>query len=334
MPPGRNLPRIVIAGASSLLGAEVRRSLEEGRLAAADFRLVDEELAAGTLTEAGGEPAVVQAVEEDSLAGSQCIFFTGAAAFTRRNAGAAERSGANVIDLSGAFLEEENGSIWFPELEKLRGTSLRPKANLYTVPSAPGTIAAMLSLGLRSVGLQRLAVVFLRPVSEAGRAGIGELESQTSRLLSFQPAGHPVFGVQVAFNLLDRYGQESGQNLARERKRIQREAATGIGDAGILPSVQLLHAPVFYGYTFAAFADLRPGTGEEEVAAACRDAGFVLAEKDNGTPSNLETAGASSISLAQPEADSLHRGSWWFWGAADNVKLPAANAVKLAEGLL
>jgi len=50
---------MVIAGASSLLGAELKSLLEESRFAGGDFRLVDEEVVAGTLTEAGGEPAVI-----------------------------------------------------------------------------------------------------------------------------------------------------------------------------------------------------------------------------------------------------------------------------------
>jgi len=51
----RESNRIVIAGASSLLGAELKSLLEESRFAGWDLRLVDEELAAGTLTEAGGD---------------------------------------------------------------------------------------------------------------------------------------------------------------------------------------------------------------------------------------------------------------------------------------
>ena len=63
----RDSNRIVIAGASSLLGAELKSLLEESRFAASDFRLLDEELAAGILTEAGGEPALIRPVEEDSF---------------------------------------------------------------------------------------------------------------------------------------------------------------------------------------------------------------------------------------------------------------------------
>src|SRR6266849_7401398 len=97
----RESNRIVIAGASSLLGAELKSLLEESRFAGWDFRLVDEEVAAGTLTEAGGEPAVIQPVEEGSFEKAQFVFFAGSPGFVDRNFNAALATGATVIDLSG-----------------------------------------------------------------------------------------------------------------------------------------------------------------------------------------------------------------------------------------
>src|SRR3979490_2354281 len=97
----RESKRIVIAGASSLLGAELKSLLEETRFVGWDFRLVDEEVAAGTLTEAGGEPAVIQPVEEGTFLKARFVFFTGSPEFTRRNLAAAAGSDAIVIDLSG-----------------------------------------------------------------------------------------------------------------------------------------------------------------------------------------------------------------------------------------
>ncbi len=85
----RGSNRIVIAGASSLLGAELRSLLEESRFAGSEFRLVDEEIAAGTLTEAGGEAAVIQPVEEGTFDRAGKVFFTGSAEFTHANLAAA-----------------------------------------------------------------------------------------------------------------------------------------------------------------------------------------------------------------------------------------------------
>src|SRR5260370_13525340 len=98
----RESQRMVIAGASSLLGAELKPLLEESRFAGWDFSLLDEEIAAGTLTEAAGEPAVIQPVEEGSFSRAKLVFFTGSEAFAQRNLPAARESRAILIALSGA----------------------------------------------------------------------------------------------------------------------------------------------------------------------------------------------------------------------------------------
>jgi aspartate-semialdehyde dehydrogenase len=173
-------------------------------------------------------------------------------------------------------------------------------------------------------------LIFFRPVSEAGRRGIEELENQTSHLLSFQAIGRPVFGTQVAFNLLDNYGQDSTESLPKVRQRIRKELGLLAGAGGVLPSIEVVHAPVFYGYTFAAFAETAPAAPRDRVAEACHKAGFLVRKNDEGPLGNL-SADDTAMRLAIPEDDSSHSAAWWSWGAVDNIKLPAANAVRLAE---
>jgi aspartate-semialdehyde dehydrogenase len=331
MPLDRDSHRIVIAGASSLLGAELKSLLEESRFAASDFRLLDEETAVGTLTEAGGEAAVIQAVEEGSFDRARLVFFAGSAGFTRANELAAHNTGATLIDLSGALAERPGTVAWFPAVEALRGGELQKRDSVYAVPSAAATAAAALAFGLTSHGLRRLIFTSFQSVSEAGRAGIEELESQTSHLLSFQSVGKPVFDTQVAFTMLNRYGSESAQKLSAVRDRLRAETRALLAGKEPLPAVQILHAPVFYGAAFSACAELDPAVDLAAVTNGCTTAGFVLTEGDG--PSNISAAGESLMQLATPECDPAQPGTWWFWGAADNIRLPAANAVKLAVKL-
>jgi aspartate-semialdehyde dehydrogenase len=323
--------KIVIAGASSLRGAELRSLLEESRFADADFYLVDEEIAAGTLTKAGGEAAVIQAAEEESFLRARFVFFTGSAAFTRAHAAAAQRAGARVVDLSGGLAEQAKTVAWFPKLDAFHGRQLAREDVTYVIPSAAATATAALSFGLAATGLRRLQVICFQPVSEAGRAGIEELESQTGQLLLFQKVGQPVFDTQVAFSMLDRYGPASSQKLHAVRDQVRAEVRACLAGKGMIPAVQIVHAPVFYGTTFAACAELDASADAEKIAAACKVAGFVITAEGEPAPSSMSVAGESALQLAQPEADPAQAGTWWFWGAADNIRLPAANAVKLAE---
>jgi aspartate-semialdehyde dehydrogenase len=329
----RGSNRIVIAGASSLLGAELRSLLEESRFAGAEFRLVDEQLVAGTLTEAGGEPAVIQPVEDGTFDRAGKVFFTGSAEFTRANLGAARAAKAKIIDLSGATAADGGTVSWFPKLDSLHGRKFPNDGEVFAIPSAAGTVAASLALGLFKIGVSRLVVLCFESVSEAGRAGIEELESQTGQLLSFQGMGQPVFDTQVAFNLLDRFGPASKYKLRAVRERLRAETKACVGKKSVMPALQVIHAPVFYGTTFSACAELLPGTNVEQVVAACEEAGFVMPSDGEPGPSNVSVAGEKLAHLAKPEEDPARPGAWWFWGAADNIRMPAANAVKLAEML-
>ena len=332
----RDSNRIVIAGASSLLGVELKSLLEVSRFAGWDLRLVDEGVAAGTLTEAGGEPAVILPVEEGSFDRARLIFFTGSPEFSRANLKAAAHTGASVIDLTGAALEDADDTpviAWFPKLDWLQGQVSPIDGKLFGVPSAAATATSALALALSKLGLRHLVVVHMHPVSEAGRAGIEELETQTGQLLSFQAAGQSVFDAQIAFNMLDRFGGGSRQKLRRIVERMRLEVRACVSTKVALPALQVLHAPVFYGATFSACAAVDVPDGRS-IAEVCREAEFVIAPEGDAGPSNVSVAGEKSIVLAQPEQDPSGPETWWIWGAADNIRLPAWNAVKLAEKLV
>lgn len=325
--------KIVIAGASSLLGAELKVLLEESRFAGWDFRLIDEVTVAGTLTDAGGEPAVIQPVEEDSFQGARMVFFTGSAKFTKKNLAGAKKAGARIFDLSGGMAGQRKISSWFPKLDALLGRDFPKDAEGYAIPSAAATEAAGLALALTKIGFQQLVVTCFQSASEAERAGIEELESQTGQLLSFQGVGQPVFDTQAAFNLLDRYGPGSRHSLAASRERVRAETKACLGGKAAMPAIQLVHAPVFYGSVFSASAEIAGNVDAERIVGACEEAGFVMSGVGEVGPSNVSAAGEKSVQMARPEQDAEQAGMWWFWGAADNIRLPAANAVKLAEML-
>src|ERR1700682_505438 len=329
----RDSQRIVIAGASSLLGTELRSVLEDGRFAGADLRLLDEPSAAGTLTAAGGEPTVIQPVEEESFTKARFVFFTGSAEFTLQNVASALRAGAKVIDLSGGTASREETVPWFPKLDALRGREFPKDAPSFMIPSAAATAAAALTFALSKIGLRRVMAGCFHSAAEAGRLGIEELESQTGQLLSFQGVGQPIFDTQVAFNMLDRFGPASSQKLSAIRERVRTETDACLKDKCILHAIQLVHTPVFYGTAFSIYGELDTNADVDQILKACYESGFVIPQDGEAGPSNVGVAGEKEMQLAKPEADPSHPRVWWFWGAADNMRLPATNAVKLATML-
>jgi aspartate-semialdehyde dehydrogenase len=346
MPVERDSHRIVIAGASSLLGVELKSLLEESRFVASDFRLLDEELAAGTLTAAAGEPAVIRPVEADSFERTRFVFFTGSAEFTRANLALAQKTGARIIDLSGHALSLPGASPWFPGIESLRNLVApvdpeRRKASLSapgkpaqiaTIPSAAAESLIRLTLSLQNIGLRQITATILQPVSAWGKLGIEELETQTTQLLALQTPGKQLFDAQIAFSTLDRFGASSRFDLHKTLANIRNEVRSGLGGQGIVPAIQLVQVPAFYGTTFSVCAELNTSADAARIQSTCKAAGFSIAQAPD-SPNNLSVAEESAIQLAQAEPDAAKPGTWWFWGAVDNIRLPAWNAVKLAEKL-
>jgi aspartate-semialdehyde dehydrogenase len=331
--------RVAIAGAASLRGKELKQCLEESNFPASEIRLLDEEFVAGTLTEAGGEPAVIDTVDEDSFAGARFAFFTGSAGFSARHGNVARRAGATVIDLSGGLVGESGARPWIPALDSVLPSPegkvvLGEPRSLFVAPSAPADVAISLCAAFAPIGLNRLVLTFFQPVSERGREGVEELESQVAKLLSFEPIPQSVFDAQVGFNMLSTYGEESSEKLAGVREAIAGEVRNYLAGRVPMPAIALVQAPVFYSHAFTAYAEFHGSTPVEDVVARLKSVGLKVAAADDPAPTNVSVAGEARPVIGQPETAPGIETGIWLWGAADNLRVPATTAIQIAEKLL
>src|ERR1700682_5245556 len=255
MKPSPDAVRVAIAGAASLRGKELKLLLEESNFPASEIRCRDEELVAGPLTEAGGEPAVIETVDQDSFERVRFAFFTGSPGFSARHGSEARSAGSTVIDLSGGHGLESGAQLWIPALDAVltspaaKGVPGEPRS-LFLAPSAPADVAISVSAALAPMGLSRLVLTIFQPVSERGREGVEELESQVVKLLSFEPIPQKIFDAQVGFNMLPTYGEESSEKLGDVRTGIVGEVRNYLAGRVPLPAIALVQAPVFYFHAF------------------------------------------------------------------------------------
>jgi len=331
--------RVAVAGASSLLGKELKLCLEESNFPTAEIRLLDEEIVAGTLTEAAGEPAVIETVDKDSFESVRIAFFTGSAGFSVRHAMQARHSGAVVIDLSGGMSPDPTAKSWIPSLDNMLPPPAAPDApgepqSLFLVPSAPADVAISMSAALAPLGLQRLALTFFQPASERGPQAVEELESQVVNLLSFQPISKAVFDAQIGFNMLPSYGAESAERLSDVRVRIVAEVQRYLAGRIPTPAIAIVQAPVFYSHTFSAYAEFLAPPDLQALADRFLASGLNVTAQDEDLPTNVSVVGEARPVVGPPECDPSIKTGVWLWGAADNLRNPATAAVAIAEKLL
>ena len=338
--------RVAIVGASSLRGKELNLVLEERNFPAGDIVLLDEPALAGTLTAAGGEPTFIRALSEDSFEDARFVFFAGSQQDAVRNWPAAQRSGATVIDLSGALAASGESTSWIPLLDtvllprpglnaaKTRANGGARKSVAYSSPGSGVIIASTLAAALAKFLPLRAMLLLFPPVSERDQAGVDELEAQTTNLLSFRPIVQPVFDAQVAFNLLAGYGPETTPSFAEVRDSISKDVAEYLAGRAQAPAIQLVQAPVFYGYAFAAYAEFASPQPSEQLQTAFSNLGVKVDAPDDPAPTNVTVAGESEIHLARIEPDPNVAPGVWIWGVADNLRLAVVNAVRIAEELV
>jgi aspartate-semialdehyde dehydrogenase len=329
--------KIAIAGASTLLGRELKEALSESPLAAANFVLLDEEEAQGQLDQVGDEVTFVQAIKPDSFERADFTFFSGPEALTRKFWREALRAGSTVLDLSGALDQETGVLVRAPWLGSESTT-----ADLFTpavVPAHPAALALALVLERLQLAapVRFAAATVLEPASAFGRAAMDELHQQTVALLSFQTLPRATYDAQVAYNLLIGLGESSTINLVAEEARIRRHyEALGNGRWPAL-GLQVIHAPVFHGHSFSIAVELERPVEVSAIEEALSGEHVDLVLEDTDSPSNLAATGQNDVLIRlRPEKDNRNpnvASRLWLWAASDNLRLQAQNAVECALDL-
>src|SRR5579875_3379379 len=107
--------RAGVVGASSILGKELLEELNGSAAATWDLELFEEnEDGEAQLAAAGDEPVVVQPLTRESLEGLDLVFFASDGQTAREFGPAAVKSGAAVVDLTGALDGQEGFLVRSP----------------------------------------------------------------------------------------------------------------------------------------------------------------------------------------------------------------------------
>ena len=326
--------KIAIAGASTLLGKELKDVISESTLAAATFTLLDQDDALGQLDQVGDEITFVQPIDSDSFEHVDFTFFCGTEGLTRRHWQNALRAGSTVIDLSGALDQEPGVLVRAPWLES--GASAPDLFTPAVVPAHPAAIALGLLLERlqQAAPLRSAAATLLTPSSEFGRAAMDELHQQTVNLLSFQAIPRAVYDAQAAYNLLSGFGENAHTSLTGLEARIHRHYDALGGGRWPFLALQAIAAPVFHGHTFSIYIEFERTLDIALIEDALSGDHLELVVEDTDSPSNLAATGQNGILVRLhgiPEKRNTAQASrLWIWAASDNLRLFAQNAVECA----
>lgn len=318
-------PSFAVAGANTVEGERLRRSLAAREIPGERVSLFGAARGEVVLSEYRGEARLVQEADPEEIARHAVVFLCERDEATLR---ALEAPGceALVLDLLGS------GSGRRLVHAQLRPPSPGERGRFFTVPHGLAAVLAELLAPLaRRVGVREAVAVVLRPAADFGRAGLEELREQAVRLLRFEPFPTDVFGRQLAFNLIPESILPTAD--AALEQRVRSEVAELLGWRTPRLAVRLLTAPVFHGHGISLrFVPERRAT-VEEVAGSWVGLRALSSPGSAGPATPLDSREIRHTSVSEVADDGL--GGFWIWAVASEAGAAAAEqALEVALGLL
>lgn len=347
--------RVGVLGASSLLGQELLRVLQDRHFPTSRLLTFEEEEDLELpILDLAGQAEFARADEELSPGDLDFLFLAGRSSsaslggeFLRRaleatrqpagGAGGPRELSPWIIDLAEGIEEKETpaATLRIPFLERA-GRTLHPSPESRRLGSphpAAIVLSALLSRLTARFHLHSAVAQVFFPVSEIGPRGIEELQKQAVNLLSFQRIPQTVFGAQLAFNLLGRLPGKQAVSLECFEDRIRRQLRQYLTEPVPLPALQLFQAAVFYSLAVSLYVETDQAMLPEALEAALQGEHVQLRRRSEPPPSPVEAAGSGDILVDNVTADQEHPTGCWIWSVVDNIRLAAENAVEIAGTL-
>jgi aspartate-semialdehyde dehydrogenase len=328
--------RVAVVGATSTIGLELLKVLEQRNLPMSDVHAFASDGTAGRKVYFRHQELTVAETSHESFSGVDFVFCTAGANVSRHFVPAALRAGAFVIDNSDAWRLEGEDPLVVPEvnaddLAYHKGLAVNPTCTVIqtVLPLAPLH---------RANPLKRAVVVTFQSVSGAGPAAVDELIAQTRQVLDGTPTLPRAFPHQIAFNVLPEVDMFLDTGQTREEWKLVGETRRIMHLPYLEVSATCVRVPVFVGHAAAVHAEFtHPFPPEDARQILSRAPGIKVMDDHTISlyPQPWSAAGRDECYVGRIRRDSGSRTGLAFWTAMDNNRKGGAlNAVQICEEMM
>jgi aspartate-semialdehyde dehydrogenase len=336
--PARPL-NVAVVGATGAVGAELIACMNRRGFPLGELRLLASERSAGRTIDTPKGPVAVQAVDENSFAGLDVVFFAAGASVSRKFAPLAAAQGALVVDNSSAFRMDDDIPLVVPEVN---AGALENGGRLIANPNCVAAIATVALAPIHASNpIVRLIGATYQAASGAGAAAMAELEASTAAHLAGQPFEPKVLPHPYAFNLFSHnttVDPETGYN--GEETKVMAEVRKILGAPALRVSFTCVRVPVPRAHSMALTVECERPLTPSEVEVWLTGAPGVRLVNDaaaNHFPMPIEASGRDEVlvgrirrDLSDPDGRTVSL----FLAGDQLLKGAALNAVQIAEALI
>lgn len=323
--------RVALVGADTLLGREIKDVIEAGSPKA----LVESFASNGEANfgEEEDEAVFREALSPEVLSEVDAVISAGSAAGAAKALKAVRAVGERLIliDCTGSLEHEAEARIFAPLVD-----DAAPRSQIVVIAHPAAAALATILSGLAVYRpISRAVFEIFEPASEQGRSGMAELQQQTTSLLAFKTLDKKIYDTQVSFAMLPAYGEDSSLSLASIEQRIERHLAAVLARLAppviAMPSLRLVQAPVFHGYTFSGWIEFETHAQPSEIEAALGLRHIDVRAAGHEAATNVAIAGQSGLVAGDIRVDRNNSRAIWLWAVSDNLRTVADGARELIE---
>ncbi len=325
---------VVVTGAASEVGRDLRAAMVERAFPVSQWRLYDDAQAILELAEQD-ESIAVRPIDEADYDDAHIVFLCGPPEQSRVAAAAAQDAGAIAVDLTQTLIEDDGVAVIVPEVNSAAVELAVDEQAIATPLPAVTALAVALNPFEERARLRRVAVTAFEPVSSTP-GGIAELARQTGDLLSGREPKAKLWGSRIAFNLIPQVGALVATGATQREWQIQSQLRKVLDLPDLPISVHVVRVPTFYGIGLTVDVETDEPLDTESAVALLRQAPGVQVHEGESESANYPTlsdaVGSEATHVGRVREDPTVPCGATFWLAIDGLrKGTTVNAAQIAE---
>ena len=334
------LINIAVIGATGAVGEAIIEQLGEAECAIGQVFPVASSASVGETALIANRPVGISDLSNFDFSAVRLALFAVPADVSAEYVPQAVDAGCTVIDCSSAF--RSDSSVPLVLAANFDGDDL---ANLggQSIIATPGSLSAELALLLKPVSAEveivSISAVACMSASDAGKAGVAELATQSAGLLGGKQVEASVFTHQTAFNLIPEVGVmgEDGYTTIESNTASEVQRLLQANDMSV--DISCVQVPVFYGNSLCVTIETRYPFGVDELTQIlnCNDAiSLFEGPEQSGQPTPVtDLQNPDKTCVGRIRESRARQNALNLWITSDNVRKSAAkNAIAITQLLL
>ncbi|MFH1383264.1 MAG: aspartate-semialdehyde dehydrogenase [Chloroflexota bacterium] len=325
--------RVAIVGATSLVGQELIKVLEQRNFPVESISLLASDRSAGRKMFVAHQETEVKETTPESFREIDLAFFSAGAETSRYFSPIAAQSGAVVIDTSPVFRAEPTIPLVVPEVNP---EDMKEHKGIVASPNCLSIQMAMALYPLHKVNpVGHVVVSTYQSVSSTGVAAVEELTNQAKLVLEGQNVNPHVYPHQIAFNLLPEIDVFLDNGYTKEEWKVTEETKKIMHASDMSISATCVRVPVFVGHSEAIHVEFtHPMTREDARRILAQAPGVKVLDDPVVSlyPQPWSATGTDEVFVGRIRQDASHPRGLAMWIVTDNMRKGSAlNVVQIAE---